>query len=158
MADNRQDNAGIIAPPPLIYIGPLILGLLLNRVFPIKLKILPRAASLVLGGSLIASAVLIVRSGFQTMRRAGTELNASKPTTAIVTAGPYRYTRNPLYLSFALFYGGVAIIANALWAMLLLPVVLFVIRRGVIDREERYLEQKFGEEYLRYKAKVRRWL
>jgi protein-S-isoprenylcysteine O-methyltransferase Ste14 len=76
----------------------------------------------------------------------------------LVTDGPFRYTRNPAYLAFAVIYVGIASVANALWAILLLPATLFVIRRGVIEREERYLEREFGEEYLSYKARVRRWV
>ena len=72
--------------------------------------------------------------------------------------GPFRYTRNPGYLSMAMIYAGIAARANALWAILVLPVALLVIQRGVIEREERYLERKFGEEYLRYKTTVRRWI
>jgi len=92
------------------------------------------------------------------MRHAGTPTNPYKPVSNIVTEGPFRYTRNPAYLSMTMIYVGVATLANALWAILLLPAVLLAIRRGVIEREERYLEGKFGEEYLRYKARVRRWI
>jgi protein-S-isoprenylcysteine O-methyltransferase Ste14 len=72
--------------------------------------------------------------------------------------GPFRHTRNPGYLSLTMIYAGLASLANALWAILLLPAALLVIQRGVIEREERYLERRFGEEYLRYKARVRRWI
>jgi protein-S-isoprenylcysteine O-methyltransferase Ste14 len=81
-----------------------------------------------------------------------------EPTTAIVTGGPYRFTRNPLYLSMTLVYAGITALANALPAALLLPAVLAFMRRGVIEREERYLERKFGDEYMDYKARVRRWI
>jgi len=76
----------------------------------------------------------------------------------MVTEGPFHYSRNPAYLSMTMIYTGIASLANALWALLLLPVALLVMQRGVIEREERYLERKFGEEYLRYKAQVRRWV
>jgi protein-S-isoprenylcysteine O-methyltransferase Ste14 len=76
----------------------------------------------------------------------------------MVTEGPFRYTRNPAYLSMAMIYAGISSLANALWAILLLPATLLVVQRGVIEREERYLERKFGEEYLRYKERVHRWL
>ena len=92
------------------------------------------------------------------MSQAGTSLRTSDPTTAIVVQGPFRFSRNPIYLAATVLYLGVAAAVNALWAIVLLPVVLAVISLGVIDREERYLERKFGEEYLRYKASVRRWL
>jgi protein-S-isoprenylcysteine O-methyltransferase Ste14 len=81
-----------------------------------------------------------------------------KPTTAIVTKGPFRYSRNPLYVSLTLLYLGVALIINVLWIVLLVVPVLVVMQRGVIGREEAYLERKFGEKYLSYKARVRRWV
>ena len=92
------------------------------------------------------------------MRRADTLANLYKPVSHIATEGPFRYTRNPAYLSMTMMYTGIASLANALWAIILLPVALLVIQRGVIEREERYLERKFGEEYLSYKARVRRWI
>ena len=92
------------------------------------------------------------------MRRADTPISPEEPVSSLVTDGPFRYTRNPGYLGIAMTYAGLASLANALWAILLLPATLFVIQRGVIEREERYLERKFGEEYLRYKARVRRWI
>ena len=92
------------------------------------------------------------------MRRAGTPTNPYKPVSHVATQGPFRYTRNPGYLAMATIYMGIASLANALWAVLLLPVALIVVQRGVIEREERYLERKFGEEYLRYKAQVSRWI
>src|SRR5215218_8801600 len=90
--------------------------------------------------------------------RAGTPTNPYKPSSGIVTEGPFRYTRNPAYLSMTMVYAGVAFLARAPWALALLPVALGVIRRGVIEREERYLERKFGAEYVSYKARVRRWI
>lgn len=80
------------------------------------------------------------------------------PTTAIIDTGPFALTRNPLYLSMTLLYTGLTLIINTIWPLLLLPFVLVVVQRGVIEREERYLERKFGEEYLSYKSRVRRWL
>ncbi len=85
-------------------------------------------------------------------------MNRIEGHTAIITGGPYAYTRNPLYVALALFHGAVAIAAGNVWALLLLAPALLVVRYFVIAREERYLEAKFGEEYLRYKARVRRWL
>ena len=148
----------MIAPPPLIYAGALVASLVLQLAFPVKVKLLPRRVSRRFGASLIAIAGLLVTFAFRLLRQAGTEVNPTRPTTALVVKGPFQFTRNPLYLSLTLAYSGIAMLMNGLWAMLILPVVLLVMRRGVIDREERYLERKFGEEYLRYKAQVRRWL
>ena len=74
----------------------------------------------------------------------------------MAVGGPYRFTRNPMYLGLVFILAGLVLLANALWPLILLPVV--IVRRAVIDREERYLTAKFGEEYLRYLARVRRWL
>ena len=155
MTDER-DNAEVIAPPPLIYLGPLVLGLLLNRKFPTSF--LPRGVACLLGWLLLGSGVLLAGWFIRTMQRAGTPVDPREPVSSLVTNGPFHYTRNPGYLSLAMIYAGVASLANTLWAILLLPATLFVIQRGVIEREERYLERKFGEEYLRYKARVRRWI
>ncbi len=130
--------------------------MLLNRRFPIAF--LPRGIARGLGWSLLSAGVLLVGWFERTLRHAGTPANPYKPVSNVVTEGPFRYTRNPAYLSMAMIYTGIAALANALWAMLLLPGALLVIQRGVIEREERYLERKFGEEYLRYKALVRRWI
>jgi protein-S-isoprenylcysteine O-methyltransferase Ste14 len=156
MSNESQDNPGVIAPPPLIYAGALAIGLLANVLYPISF--LPRGLSRVLGWPLIVSGFVIGSLAFREMKRAGTNVDPRQPTTAIVTEGPYRFTRNPLYLCLTLVYAGISALANALWGILLLPLVLLVMRRGVIEREERYLERKFGGEYLNYKARVRRWI
>ena len=156
MPNDEQDKAGVIAPPPLIYLGALIFGLLLSRRFPIPF--LPRRMARGLGWPLLGGGVLLLGWFEWAMRRAGTPTNPYKPSSGIVTEGPFRYTRNPAYLSMTTIYAGIAALARASWAFLLLPVALGVIRRGVIEREEGYLERKFGEEYLRYKASVRRWI
>ena len=155
-ARETPDNPGVIAPPPLIYAGALAIGLLANRLYPIAF--LPRGLSRVLGWPLIVGGPVVGSLGLREMKRADTNVDPREPTTAIVTGGPYRFTRNPLYLSMTLIYGGITALANALPAALLLPVVLHIMRRGVIEREESYLERKFGDEYLDYKARVRRWI
>ena len=156
MPDDEQDKAGVVAPPPLIYLGVLAVGLLLNRRFPVAF--LPRRAARGLGWALLGAGALLLGWFERAMRQANTPTNPYKPVSRIVTGGPFRYSRNPGYLSMAMIYTGIAARANALWAILLLPVALLVIQRGVIEREERYLEGKFGEEYLSYKAQVRRWI
>ena len=94
----------------------------------------------------------------RTMRGADTTIRLDKPVSSLIQDGPFRYSRNPGYLSLTMLYAGIAIRRNALWAILLLALVLYVIQREVIGREERYLERTFGEEYLSYKASVRRWV
>jgi protein-S-isoprenylcysteine O-methyltransferase Ste14 len=156
MPSDGQDKAGVVAPPPVIYLGALVFGLLLNRRFPIAF--LPRKVARSFGWPLLSGGLLLICWFEWAMRHAGTPANPYKPVSHIATEGPFRYPRNPAYLAMTMIYTGIAGLANALWAILLLPVALLVIQRGVIEREERYLEHKFGEEYLRYKARVRRWI
>jgi protein-S-isoprenylcysteine O-methyltransferase Ste14 len=153
---DNADNPGVIAPPPFIYAGALAAGLLANRRF--RLPFLPRRLRRTLGPLLILTGFLVGLLGFREVRRAGSNVDPYKPVTAVVTGGPYRITRNPMYLGFALQYVGISALFNALPPILLLPAVQQLMRRGVIEREERYLESKFGEEYLQYKESVRRWI
>lgn len=153
------DNPGLIAPPPLIYLGSLLIGLLLNQLFPVKL--LPkrrRGTGVIFGALSVGSGFMLGRAAFQQMRRAQTNINPTQPTTAIVTEGPYRLTRNPIYLALTLVYIGISLLFNSFWSMLLLPFLLVIMNAGVIDREERYLESKFGQQYVSYKRSVKRWL
>ena len=156
MTDDGRDNAGVVAPPPLIYAVPLLLGLLLKRRFPVSF--LPRGAARALGLPLLGGGVLLMGWFFRTMRSAETPIDPREPVSRIVTGGPFRYTRNPAYLGMAMIFAGVSCLTNTLSAILLLPVALLTIQRGVIEREERYLEREFGEEYTQYKERVRRWV
>ena len=155
MADN-QGNPGIRVPPPLIYLLPLLLGLLLDK--KAHVPFLPRTAARGLGWSLLGGGGLLSRWFFITMRNADAPVRTDRPVPRLTTEGPFRYTRNPGYLCLAMIYAGIAVLRNSLWAILLLPLVLLVIQREVIGREERYLERTFGEEYLNYKRRVRRWV
>lgn len=156
MSDEGRDNAGVVAPPPLIYLGFLLTGLVLNRKVPVR--VLPLTAARSLGWTLLVGGICLGGWFEQTLRRAGTPTNPYRPVSTLVVDGPFRYSRNPGYISFTMVYGGIASLTNAFWTVLLLPAALLVIRRGVIEREERYLEGKFGDEYLCYKARVRRWV
>ncbi|CAA9407106.1 MAG: Putative protein-S-isoprenylcysteine methyltransferase [uncultured Rubrobacteraceae bacterium] len=157
MADEDRDNPGGIAvPPPFIYLGALLVGLALHAIYP--RRFLPARFARPVGWTLVGGGVLLSLSFGRAMRRAGTPFRLDQPAEKLVTDGPFRLSRNPGYLSFAMIQGGVACLANALWAAALLPPTLAVIRRRVIEKEEGYLEREFGGEYLRYKARVRRWL
>jgi len=92
------------------------------------------------------------------MRGADTTMHINKPVSRVVQDGPFRYSRNPGYLALTMIYAGIAVLRSALWAVVLLPLVLYVIEREMIEREERWLERSFGEEYRAYKARVRRWV
>ena len=155
MADNR-DNPGIRVPPPLIYLLPLVLGLGLDSRWHVPF--LPSRAARVLWWPLVRGGALLSGWFFRTMRNAEAPVRTDKPVPRLTQDGPFRYTRNPGYLCMAMIYAGLAVRRNALWAILLLPLVVYVIQREVIGREERYLERTFGEEYLDYKRRVRRWV
>lgn len=107
---------------------------------------------------MIAIGVVLMSAAMIQFGRAHTAIVPNRPTTAIVEGWPYSMSRNPIYLALALVYVGISLFFDTLWPFLLLPLVLIVIQRGVIDREERYLEGKFGGDYIDYKTRVRRWL
>jgi protein-S-isoprenylcysteine O-methyltransferase Ste14 len=111
-----------------------------------------------LGGAVFLAALSLAVWAITTITRAGSHVPTNMPTTAIVDTGPYRFTRNPIYLGMMLGLVGLAIAFDSVWPLLTLVPFAFVIRAGVVAREEVYLERKFGEVYRNYKARVRRWL
>ena len=155
-ATAETDTAGIRFPPPLLYIAGFLVGVVLEAAFPIDG---PPAWARVTGGVLGGGAWLLL-DGAATIwfRRAGTSMIPFNPTTALVTTGPYRVTRNPMYLGMACLYAGLAVAVGIIWALAVLPLVVLAVDRLVIAREEPYLEQRFGQQYTEYKARVRRWL
>jgi protein-S-isoprenylcysteine O-methyltransferase Ste14 len=151
-----RDTAGVIAPPPLVYLAGLLVGFGLEALLPGSE--VPGAVRWVLGGAALLAGLALQTTFILAFSRKGTAVEPWKPTTAIVTTGPYRLTRNPAYLGMALIYVGIALLADSLWVLAPLPFVIAVIDRGVIAREERYLERKFGREYLDYRERARRWV
>ncbi len=152
----EQDSAGVIAHPPLILLATFLVGLVLHLVFSVML--LPEGwVQLVVGMPIVGMATGLVAWAARTMRRVGTDISTATPTTALAVHGPYRFSRNPIYLAMGLFYLGLAVSINALLILVLPPVLLAVLSVGVIAREERYLQRKFGREYSEYKSRVRRW-
>ena len=152
----KTQDASKAAPAPIIYAVVLLVGVLLSLAFPVSF--LPRLVTWVAGVACVLLPFMLGFAALGAMRRAKTSVNPYRPTTAILTEGPYHLTRNPMYLAMTIQYVGLALLFNALWAIALLPLALVVVHFTVIKREERYLEQKFGEQYLRYKARVRRWI
>lgn len=152
----EEETAGVVAPPPLIFVAGLIVGFVIEALLPGA--DLPGFLQWGLGGLLIVAGLGLLLSFNASFSRKGTAVEPWKPTTAIVTTGPYRFTRNPAYLGMALTYAGIAVLSSAVWVLVPLPFAMAVIDRGVIAREERYLERKFGEEYVAYKRTVRRWI
>lgn len=167
---DRTDHPGVIAPPPLIYIGFLMAGW--------GLAILGRRPDVVQAGfgwldigfgmetavrrslalPLIVGGLLVDGMAAGLFRRFGTAVEPWKPSTALVTEGLYRFSRNPIYVGFAVTYAGLAVAMDSVVALALLAPCLLVVDRGVIAREERYLAGLFGADYAAYRARVRRWL
>jgi protein-S-isoprenylcysteine O-methyltransferase Ste14 len=153
----REDTstASVVAPPPLIFAAGWVLGLALHLRFQTRVIVGP---SRWLGGLLVGTGAGLVAWAVWTMRKAGTDPRPDRPTATLVTDGPFRYTRNPIYLGFAAIYSGLLMAVGTPWPALFLPVVLALIRAGVIEREERYLAARFGDAFADYTAHVRRWL
>jgi protein-S-isoprenylcysteine O-methyltransferase Ste14 len=150
------DKPGVVAPPPLLYGRAFVLVLVFRWFWP--MPIFGRAVAFWLGLALLVLGVGIAAWGRRTMQAAGTNVNPALPTTAIVASGPFRFSRNPLYLALTLLYLGLTLAFNTWWGSVVLVPVLIIMHRGVVLREERYLEQKFGETYRQYRSKVRRYL
>lgn len=154
----ESDSAGVHFPPPLVYLGALLLGLLAERFVSLRSFGIEWRLLATTGVLLFVAGVGMMLAAAGLFRRLGTNAPPTQPTTLIVKTGPYRWTRNPMYLAMALIYAGLAIGFDGPIALTLLPLVLIIIQTQVIAREERYLEAKFGDEYRRYKVEVRRWL
>lgn len=150
------DNPGVIAIPPLLYIGMLLVALIAQHFYPITY--VPEFLHIKAGVLLISISLPIAGSAVWQMRRAHTAIDVRKPTNAIVTQGMFRFSRNPMYLSLTLLYLGLSTLMNSAWGLIGIVPLLVLMQRGVIAREERYLEKKFGAQYLWYKKRVRRWI
>ncbi len=159
MVDNTAaasaDNPGVIAWPPVLHAAAFVVVLVLQWVWP--WPIFDQPAFRWTGAALIPIGIGIVIWGRVTMLAAGTNINPSQPAVALVTSGPFRFSRNPLYTSLMLVFVGLTLAVNTWWGFAVLIPVFVVMYAGVIRREERYLEQKFGDSYREYCARVRRY-
>jgi protein-S-isoprenylcysteine O-methyltransferase Ste14 len=152
----KPDTAGIRVAPPVYYVAAFLVGVVLELIFPTSWPPFGiRLAAALLGGG-----AWLALDGTATVlfRRAGTSMVPMNPTTALVTSGPYRVTRNPMYVGMVFLYIALAFAFGVMWALVFLPAVIVIIDRFVIAREAPYLERKFGQTYRDYKARVRRWL
>jgi protein-S-isoprenylcysteine O-methyltransferase Ste14 len=153
-----DDTARILVPPPLIFLGALVLGLVLDAEAPLGWP-QPSTWPAVIAAIVLAGlGVAIIGWQFATFRQVGTPVPTRLPTKALATTGPYRFSRNPDYGATALLYLALALAFGGWWSILALIPTMVIIRYFVISREERYLERKFGEEYRAFKLRVRRWI
>ena len=155
--DNTADTAQVIIRPPLAWGLAIIAGLTLNWLVPLPFLPADLPAGW-LGAMVFVLAVALFAWAIVTMTRVGSNVPTNRPTTTIVEAGPYRFTRNPIYLGMFLGLIGLAIAFDNLWLLIMLVPFALVIRYAVVAREEAYLERKFSDIYRGYRSRVRRWL
>lgn len=154
-----HDYADVVVKPPLLFAGALVLGCLLSWLVPIGPGLgSANGRALAVGGAFAMIGFALLALSVREFRRAGTSVVPGDPATMLVDRGPYRFTRNPIYVGFVLFYFGLAVMLTSAWMLLLLIPVLIILQRGVVEREETYLQEKFGETYRKYQARVPRWL
>jgi protein-S-isoprenylcysteine O-methyltransferase Ste14 len=155
-AAGETETAGIRFPPPLLYVAGFLIGVGLELAFPIDRP----STAITLAGAVIGIGVWLALDGAAMLffRRAGTSMIPMRPSAALVTTGPYRFTRNPMYLGMAFLYMGLAFALGFIWPLVVLPLVIVAVDRLVIAREEAYLRRRFGEEYAEYMKRARRWL
>lgn len=151
-----EESAGVKFPPPFIYLIGVVLGLVISRYVPAR--VIPAPVILPLGIVFLVAWIALWTPALASFFRAKTPLNPTKPTAALITSGVFRISRNPIYLGLVALYLAIAVLANSLWAIVLLVPVIAIVNFAVVAREERYLERKFGSEYVDYKQRVRRWL
>ena len=152
----NKDRANIVASPPLIQMGCVAVGGILQWLWPVT--VIFGATWMPAGITLILLGIGMVLWAGREFRKAGETPNPKSSTATLITSGPFHYTRNPLYVALALIHTGIGIAANSIWILIMLIPALLLMLYGVILREEIYLETKFGEKYLTYKESVRRWL
>lgn len=153
----QHESSGVRIFPPLIHLLAIAIGFFVQWLAPVRMDGSGRWIALLAGCVLLGTAVGLIGWTAAVMSRAGATPNPTRPTTALVSHGPFRLTRNPMYLAWEMVSIGVGLTANALWPIVMAVPAALVIRRLVIDKEERYLEDKFGAEYRDYKARVKRW-
>lgn len=152
----QENGPQIRVIPPLVYLVAFLIGYGLEQLWPLTKVSWPWNTAT--GVILICLSVLMVSPAIVRFRRAATPFDVRKPATALVTDGPYRYSRNPGYLALTLLYLGGALLVESVWVLILLAPTLVVMTHAVIKKEEEHLEAQFGEAYCQYKVKVRRWL
>lgn len=156
MTKNAENLTGVRIHPPVLTLVHLLAAFLLGWLVPLPV---PAAGWVALAGWLIAAAGLALAFwAISHFRRSETTLDPHGGTTTIVTTGPYRFSRNPIYVGYVLLLVGFPLSINIYWGLVLAPTLIALMNRLVIEYEETYLAKQFGQQYLGYKSKVRRWV
>jgi protein-S-isoprenylcysteine O-methyltransferase Ste14 len=156
MQPAREDKPSVLVWPPILFATTLLAGGLLHLAFPVRP--FPPIPARIIGCLLILAAGCFALWAERVMKAAGTNVRPDKPALTIVTTGPFRFTRNPMYVSLCGLQIGIALLLNGVMPLLFVLPLILVLHFGVIKREERYLASKFGEVYLSFKARTRRWI
>jgi protein-S-isoprenylcysteine O-methyltransferase Ste14 len=156
MSDINSGAPNVKIIPPLVYLAGLVIGFVAN--IWISFKVVPNSIAWILGGILIIFGAVLPGSALFKFKEVGTTVRPDRAANTLVTAGPYKVTRNPMYLGLAIVYLGIAIAGQSVSAIILLPIVLAIIQHWVVGPEEAFLEKRFDAEYISYKEKVRRWI
>jgi protein-S-isoprenylcysteine O-methyltransferase Ste14 len=155
-----SSTAGIKVRPPVLFAVALLLGFALDHLLPLPFAI-PRYNGLlhrIIPSAIVLFGIAISAAGIRNFTRAATPVPGNQPVRTLVTTGIHRWSRNPIYVGMVLLYLGIGIAVRSPWILVLSPLIVIVLRYAVIAREETYLEQRFGDDYRDYKARVRRWL
>ena len=150
-------TARVIARPPLLFLGALLLGFISDYLLPFRVPSLG-PTHWIIAGLLFLVGLALFAAGIRNFSRARTPIPTNQPTRALVTTGIHGWTRNPIYLGMFLIYGGIGIAVRSPWILILALPLAVAIRYGVVAREEAYLERRFGDSYRDYKARVHRWM
>jgi protein-S-isoprenylcysteine O-methyltransferase Ste14 len=156
MPAENADAPNVRIIPPLVYLAGLAIGFLVSLWMPFRL--VSYLVAWPLGGVLVACGAVLAASAVLKFKGVGTTVRPDRAASTLVIAGPYRITRNPMYLGLAVVYVGIAIAGQSVWAVILLPLVLMAIQRYAIEPEEAFLKRRFGDDYVDYTTRVRRWI
>ena len=155
---NENDNPGIYIPPPLLYVVTFFAAVLIQKLLPLNRAFFYNTISKIIGSVIILIGLFFNFPALRQFFKTKNTLVTIKPANSLQTTGIYSVSRNPMYISLLLFYTGLSFIMGNWWNLILLPFLILIVQEYVIKREERYLDRRFGQQYLDYKARVRRWI
>ena len=153
-----KDHPGVYVPPPLVYVATFFISIFCQRTYPLDHRWFAAPGIQIGGGTLITTGILLLITSFWRFLISKNTLIPIKPAQSLQTSGIYAFSRNPMYLGLLCLYVGIAIFKGNMWTIILAPVVILIIQAYVIKKEEQYLMRAFGEQYMTYAKKVRRWI
>ncbi len=158
MMESLKDSPKVYIPPPLLYVATFVLAVLIQKLLPLGIDFFQSTLSKIIGSVIILIGLFFNFPALRQFFKTKNTLVTIKPANSLQTTGIFTVSRNPMYIGFMLFYMGLSFIIGNWWNFILLPFLFTLIQEYVIKREERYLDRRFGQQYLDYKSKVRRWL